>query len=96
MTCDDKITYVNCEAAKNIFEKESTFASLLLKMCQVFQALQKADHFAQTMKFCALEAGPLVSQGERKEKILMSVKSSEFKRTMMWHVEDEFLCYRQK
>ena len=50
MTCNDKMAHVNREAAKKISKKESTFASLLLKICQVFQALQEADHFAQIMK----------------------------------------------
>ena len=26
----------------------------------------------------------------------MSIKSDKFERTMMWHVEDELLCYKQK
>ena len=50
MTCNDKMAHVNCEAAKKISKKESTFVSLLLKMRQIFQTLQEADHFAQIMK----------------------------------------------
>ena len=46
MTHNDEKAHVDCEAAKKIFKKESIFAFLLLKMRQVFQALQKADHFA--------------------------------------------------
>ena len=83
VTHDDKNAYINHEAAKKIFKKESIFASLLLEMHQVLQALQKADHFAQTMKSCALKAGPLALQEEREEKIPMSVKSGKFKRIMM-------------
>ena len=56
MTCNDNMAHVNCEAAKKISKKESIFASPLLEMCQVLQALQKADHFAQTMKLCVFKA----------------------------------------
>ena len=96
ITCDDKMAHVNREIAKNIFKKESTFASPSLKMHQVLQALQEADHFAQTMKLCAIKVGPLAPQWEGEEKMPMSVKSGEFKRTMMWHVEDKLLCYKQR
>lgn len=46
VTHNDEKAHVDCETAKKIFKKESIFAFLLLKMRQVFQALQKADHFA--------------------------------------------------
>ena len=96
MTRNDKIAYVNCKTVKKISKKNSIFASLLLEMCQILQALHGADHFAQTMKSRALEARLLALQRERKEKILMLVKSDKFERTMMWHIEDELLCYKQK
>ena len=59
MTRNDKMAHIDCEAAKKIFEKESIFASPLLKIRQVLQALQEADHFVQIMKPCVLKAGPL-------------------------------------
>ena len=96
MTRNDKMAHVNYEAAKKISKKELTFASLLLKMYQVLQALQEADHFAQTMKLCALKAGPLAPQREEEEKMPMLIKSGKFKRTMIWHMEDKLLCYKQK
>ena len=83
MTCNDKIAYVNCETTKKISKKELIFAFLLLEMCQVLQTLQEADHFTQTIKPYAFKAEPLDSQGERKEKMPMLIKSSKFKRTMM-------------
>ena len=83
MICNDKMAHVNCKAAKKIFKKKSIFASPLLEMRQVLQALQEADHFAQTIKPCALKAGPLDSQKEGEEKMLMSVKSGEFERTII-------------
>ena len=83
MTRDNKMAHVNREAAKKISKKESIFASLSLKMRQILQALQKTDHFAQTMKPCALKTGPLAPQRKRKEKMPMSVKSGKFERTMM-------------
>ena len=96
MTCNDKIAHVDCEAAKKIFEKELIFAFLLLKMCQVLQILQEADHFAQTIKPRALKAEPLDLQGEGKEKMPMLIKSGKFKKTIMWHVENKLLCYKQR
>ena len=96
MTHSDKITHVNYEAVKKISKKELIFASLLLKMRQVLQTLQKADHFAQTMKPHTLKAGPLDPQGEGEKKMSMSVKSDKFERTMIWHVKDEFLYYKQR
>ena len=59
MTHDDKIAYVNCEAAKKISKKELIFASPSLKMHQVFQALQEANYFVQIIKPHTLKAGPL-------------------------------------
>ena len=96
MTCDDKMAHVNCEAAKKISEKESIFASLLLEMRQVLQALQETDHFVQTIKLHALEAEPLALQGEEEEKIPILVKSDKFEKIMIWHMKDKFLCYKQR
>ena len=59
MTCNDKIAHIDCKAAKKISEKESIFAFPLLKMRQILQTLQEADHFLQIMKPRALKAGPL-------------------------------------
>ena len=83
MIRDDKMAHVNCEAVKKISKKELIFASLLLEMRQVLQALQEADHFAQTMKSCALKAGLLALQREGEEKMPMLVKSGEFEKTMI-------------
>ena len=83
MTCNDKMAYIDRKAAKKIFKKKLIFASLLLEMHQILQALQEVDHFAQTMKLCTLKAGPLAPQKKREEKMPMSVKSGKFKRTIM-------------
>ena len=91
-----KRVYVNHEAVKKISKKELIFASLLLEMHQVLQTLQEADYFVQTIKPCTLKAGPLAPQGEGEEKMSILVKSGKFKRTIMWHVEDELLCYKRR
>ena len=65
-------------------------------MRQVLQALQKADHFAQTMKPCALKAEPLAPQEEEEEKMPILIKSDKFEKTIIWHVEDKLLCYKQR
>ena len=96
ITRNDKMAHVNHETAKKISKKGLIFASLSLDMHQVLQALQEADHFVQTMKLCALKAEPLDPQREGEEKMLMLVKSGKFKRTMMWHVKNELLCYKQR
>ena len=96
MTHNNKMAYINCEAVKKIFKKESTFASPSLKMRQVFQALQKADHFVQTMKLCAIKTGLLAPQRKEEEKMSILVKSDEFEKTMMWHMKDKLLCYKQR
>ena len=46
ITHNDKKVYINCETAKKISKKDSIFASLLLEMHQILQALQEANHFA--------------------------------------------------
>ena len=48
------------------------------------------------MKPYALEAGPLAPQGEEEERMSILVKSGEFKKTMIWHVEDKLLYYKQR
>lgn len=93
---DDEKAQVNREAANKIPEKESLFASPTLEMRQLLQALQMADHFAQTMKPRAIKAGPLAPSKEWEEKMPMSVKSGKSKRTMMWHAGDKLLCYKQR
>ena len=48
------------------------------------------------MKLHALKTGSLVPQGEGKKKMPMLIKFGKFKKTMMWHVKDELLCYKQR
>ena len=48
------------------------------------------------MKLYVLKTGPLALQREGEERMPMLVKSGEFERTIIWHMENKLLCYKQR